>query len=247
MMIYPTIELQNGRCVSLHRGRLEEPQIWHVDPVTKAKSFAADGAEWLHLTEFDWVAGEMGSDDLVQDIIRQAGIPVQLGGGFRSLDAIAKWIDLGAGRIVVSSLAVQNPDIVKQAAKLFPDQIVVAVDVFNGGLMSDGWRSSAAIQPKDFIAAFDGDPLAAILITDIDAAISDRDASLSVISGLADGARSPVIARGLSRSLDDIARLKYVSHISGAIIGRALFNKSIELADALAVASARAGPVPEFI
>jgi phosphoribosylformimino-5-aminoimidazole carboxamide ribotide isomerase len=172
---------------------------------------------------------------------------VQLGGGFRSLESIAKWIDKGAGRIVVSSLAAQNPDIVKQAAKRFPDQIVVAVDVFQGQLMTNGWRDTAAITPADFMSAFDDDPLAAFIVTDIDSDIEDSDGSLGVISQLADGARAPVIARGLSRSLDDIARLKYVPHISGAIIGRALFDKSIELSDALAVANARPGPTAEFI
>ena len=169
MMIYPTIELQNGRCVSLHRGRIDEPQIWHVDPVAKAKSFAADGAEWMHITDLDWVVGGDGSAEIVEDIIRQAGIPVQVGGGFRSLDAIENWIDKGAGRIVVSSLAAQNPDVVKQAAKRFPDQIVVAVDVFQGQLMTNGWRDTAAITPADFMSAFDDDPLAAFIVTDIDA------------------------------------------------------------------------------
>lgn len=247
MMIYPTIELQNGRCVSLHRGRIEEPQIWHVDPISKAKGFAADGAEWMHVTDLDWVVGGDGNASIIEEIILHSGIPVQLGGGFRSLDSIANWIDKGAGRIVVSSLAAQNPDIVKQAAKRFPDQIVVAVDVFQGQLMTNGWRDTAAITPADFMAAFDDDPLAAFIVTDIDADIADSDGSLGVISQLADGARAPVIARGLSRSLDDIARLKYVQHISGAIIGRALFDKSIELSDALAVANARPGPTAEFI
>lgn len=247
MMIYPTIELQNGRCVSLHRGRIDEPQIWHVDPVAKAKGFAADGAEWMHVTDLDWVIGGDGNASIIEEIILHSGIPVQLGGGFRSLESIAKWIDKGAGRIVVSSLAAQNPDIVKQAAKRFPDQIVVAVDVFQGQLMTNGWRDTAAITPADFMSAFDDDPLAAFIVTDIDSDIEDSDGSLGVISQLADGARAPVIARGLSRSLDDIARLKYVPHISGAIIGRALFDKSIELSDALAVANARPGPTAEFI
>ncbi|RFU11603.1 1-(5-phosphoribosyl)-5-[(5-phosphoribosylamino)methylideneamino] imidazole-4-carboxamide isomerase [Rhodobacteraceae bacterium W635] len=247
MMIYPTIELQNGHCVSLNRGRLDDPLIWHVDPVDKARSFAEDGAAWLHVTNFDWMTDSEDSTGIVQDIILHAGIPVQLGGGFRSVETIAQWIDKGAGRIVVSSLAVHNPTLVKQAAKRFPDQIVVAVDVYKGGLMSDGWKSTAAITPADFIAAFDEDPLAAIIITDIDNDIEDSDGSLGMITQLADGARAPVIARGLSRSLDDIARLKYVPHIAGAIIGRALFDKSIDLCDALAVAGARPGPTAQFI
>lgn len=247
MMIYPTIELQNRRCVSLHRGRVEEPQIWHVDPIAKARGFAADGAEWLHVTDLDWVIGGEGNADIVEEIILHSGIPVQIGGGFRSLDAIESWIEKGAGRIVVSSLAASSPELVKQAAKRFPDQIVVAVDVFQGQLMTNGWRDTAAITPADFIAAFDEDPLAAFIITDVDAHVADSDGSLAMLSQLADGARSPVIARGLSRSLDDIARLKFVPHISGAIIGRALFDKSIALADALAVAAARPGPTAEFI
>lgn len=247
MMIYPTIELQNGHCVSLHRGRLEEPQIWHVDPIAKARSFAEDGAEWMHLTNFDWVVDEDSHDAIVQDIILNAGIPVQLGGGFKSLDSIARWIDMGAGRIVVGPFAAQSPDVVKAAAKRFPDQIVLAVDVFKGKMMRNGWRSPMAITPEDFIAAFVEDPLAAIIITDIEADIADGDGSLGVVSHLAKGARAPVIARGLSRSLDDIARLKYVPYISGAIIGRALFDKSIDLCDALAVANARPGPTAQFI
>jgi len=247
MMIYPTIELLNGRCVSLFRGRLDEPQIWHVDPVEKARSFAEAGAEWIHVTDFDGIAGGSVNRDLLIEIIRSAGVPVQLGGGFRSLETIADWVDLGAGRIVVTTLAITNPDLVKQAAKRFPDQIVLAVDVFQGSLMTEGWRSTSAITPEDFIAAFDEDPLAAVIVTDIDADVQDSDGSLALVTRLADCARAPVIARGLSRSLDDIARLKYVPHVSGAIIGRALFDRSIALEDALAVAAARPGPTAEFI
>ncbi|WJY21834.1 1-(5-phosphoribosyl)-5-[(5-phosphoribosylamino)methylideneamino] imidazole-4-carboxamide isomerase [Fontisubflavum oceani] len=247
MIIYPTIELQNGHCVSLYRGRLDEPQIWHVDPVAKAQSFAEAGAEWLHVTDFDWVAGEGGNQDLVQEIIRSAGIPVQIGGGFRSLDSIANWIDMGAGRVVVGTLAATNSDIVKEAAKRFPDQIVIALDVFQGQLMTEGWRKSSAITPEAFLAAYETDPLAAVIVTDIDADVEDSDGSLALVTRLADMARAPVIARGLSRSLDDISRLKYVPHVSGAIIGRALFDRSIDLAEALAVANAVSGRTPEFL
>jgi phosphoribosylformimino-5-aminoimidazole carboxamide ribotide isomerase len=104
MILYPMIELLDGRCVSLFRGRTEEPQIWHLDPVEKAKSFVEAGAQWLHITDFDAMSGDERNADLIREIILTAGIQVQLGGGFRSLERIAYWIDQGVGRIVVGTL-----------------------------------------------------------------------------------------------------------------------------------------------
>jgi phosphoribosylformimino-5-aminoimidazole carboxamide ribotide isomerase len=236
MNIYPSIELQNGRCVSLHRGRLEEPQIWHVDPVEKARSYAEMGAEWIHITDFDAIAGDDKNTDLVKSIIQHSGASVQFGGGFRALHRISEWIDHGVGRIVIGTLAVMAPDIVKQAAKLYPDQIVLAVDVFKGSLMSDGWRKTSAITPEAFIRTFENDPLAAIIVSDIDADLEEADDSLALITQMAGLANAPVIARGLSRTMDDIARLKYVPYVSGAIIGRSLFNQDIDLEEALKLA-----------
>lgn len=143
MIIYPTIELQNGRCVSLPRGKLEESAIWHVDPVAKAKEFAQAGAEWMHLTDLDAVAGKSTNRELVQRIIREAGIPVQLGGGFRSRDMIEDYIDKGAGRIVVGTLAAQNPHMVKELAERHVDQIVLAVDVWQNHVMIEGWKAQS--------------------------------------------------------------------------------------------------------
>ncbi len=237
MIIYPTIELQNGRCVSLYRGRLDEPQIWHVDPVEKALSFARAGASWIHVTDMDGVAGTGGNGEILKAMIRGAGAPLQIGGGFRSMDTVADWIDLGAGRIVLSTLAVTNPQLVKEAAKYYPDQIVLAVDILENSVMSDGWRTASAFAPEDFIASFAEDPLAAIILTDIGADIGDTEEPLAGISSLAEHSTAPVIVRGLSRSLDDLARMKFLPGISGAILGRALFDRSIELEDALALAA----------
>lgn len=247
MMIYPTIELQNGRCVSLFRGRLEEPQVWHVDPIAKAQEFAAAGAEWIHVTDFSGVTQENTHRDLLIDLIRQAGAPIQLGGGFRSYESIAEWIDLGAGRVVVNTLAAVSPDIVKQAAKAFPDQICLAVDVWQGKLMIQGWREPTAMDPAEFIQAFADDPLAAVIISDIDAELTPDDGSFALVSDLAGHSSAPVIARGLSRSLDDLSRMKFVPDIAGAVIGRALFDKTIDLEEALALATDTAGPRAEFV
>lgn len=247
MIITPCIELQNGRCVSLHRGRLDEPHVWHVDPVETARNFADAGAEWVHVTDFDAIAGDQRNTDLIQDIIRHSGASIQLGGGFRTLHRMTEWIDRGASRIVIGTLAVIAPDMVKQAAKMYPDQIVIAVDVFEGKIMSDGWRTPSAITPEAFIKTFDKDPLAAIIVTDIDADIEEADDSLALVTQLAGIATAPVLARGQSRTLDDLSRLKYVPHVAGAIIGRSLFDHSIELNAAMALANQAPEEVAPFV
>ena len=247
MIIYPTIELQNGRCVSLFRGRLEEPQIWHVDPIQKAIEFASAGAEWIHITDFDAIAGQDLNKDVVDEIIRKSGVPVQLGGGFRSMQAIEEGIKRGAGRIVLGTVALLQPDLVKRSAKSFPDQIVLAIDVYKGRVMSDGWRQTSSFEPETFLSTFEKDPLAAIIVTDIDADLEETEDSLALTTQLAALAKAPVIARGLARSLDDISRLKYVPHVSGAIIGRALFDRSVDLAEALDLAAEPVGSTPKFL
>ncbi|MBZ8118798.1 1-(5-phosphoribosyl)-5-[(5-phosphoribosylamino)methylideneamino] imidazole-4-carboxamide isomerase [Roseovarius sp. LXJ103] len=246
MLIYPTLELLDGKCVSLTRGRLEEPTLWHVDPVETARSFAAAGAEWMHVTDINGLRGDGDNAELIEEIIRAAGIPVQLGGGFRSRDTIEHWIDKGAGRVVVGTMAVRDPDLFRALAKLYPDQMVLAVDIYEGYVMTDGWQSRSSFSPEAYVAAFDTDPLAGIIVTDIDASMRDRDASLGVITGLAAATRHPVIARGTVRSVDDVARLTFVPNLAGMLIGRALLARDVDLAEALEVAQAAGAPVAEF-
>ena len=247
MILYPMIELQGGRCVSLHRGRLDEPQIWHVDPVEKALEYAAAGAQWLHVTDFDAVSGAGGNQELIEEIIRKVGIRVQVSGGMRLGERAAEWIDRGAARVVVGTLATRHPETVKALARQFPDQVVLSVDVWQGKVVDDGWRSVTAFDPVDYVTAFEEAPLAGMIVTDIDSDIEDADAALGLISGLADMSRTPVIANGLVRTLDDISRLKYVRNVAGAMVGRALFRKSFSLEEALEVAGAAPEPVAEFL
>ncbi|WP_372884810.1 HisA/HisF-related TIM barrel protein [Shimia sp.] len=241
MIVFPTIELQGGKCVSLTRGRLDEPSIWHVDPLRTAQGFTAAGAQWIHVTDLDAVAGTGDNGALIETLIHGAGAPIQLGGGLRTRHRIEDWIDRGVGRVVLGTLAVQDPALVQELALRYPDQIVLAVDIYQGKLMTEGWRQTGAMQPADFVAAYDSSPLAGVIVTDIDADIGDGDGHLGVISGLAQSTRHPVIARGTVRGSDDISRLKYVPNISGTLVGRALFAKDLDLGEALALAQ----PVPE--
>lgn len=247
MIIYPTLELLNGRCVSLHRGRLEEPQIWKADPMATAEGYAKAGADWIHVTDFDGISGENRNAKLIQSIITHVGTPVQLGGGFRSFHQIADWIDRGAGRIVVSTLAVMHPEVVKEAAKLYPDQIVVAVDVFRGKVMSHGWREQSAFDPQDFVKTFADTALAALIISDIDADIRDAENSLALVTRLAGLAKAPVIARGMVHSLDDLSRLMFVPDVAGAMVGRSLYDGTLDLAELLELSRSNTGRTAEFI
>jgi len=246
MLVVPGIELQSGRCVSLQRGRLDEPSIWHVDPAEKAREFADAGATLLHVTDFDAVAGEELQNELVESIIRSAGARVQVGGGIRSRERAVELIEMGAARVVISTMAALQPDMVKELANAYPDQIVLAIDIWQGGLMTEGWRTKAALEPEALMKAYEDTPLAAVIITDIDSDIDDQDAQLGLISGIADAARSPVYARGTVRDLDDIARLKYIPGIEGALVGRALFNKTVDLGEAIEIAMPEPTAVADF-
>lgn len=248
MIIYPTIELMGGKCVSLTRGRLSEPSIWHVDPVETARGFAQAGASWMHVTDLDGVAGsDHDNGPLIEEIIRAAGIPVQLGGGFRARERVEQWIDRGAGRVVIGTAAIRDPSLVLELAKYHPDQIVLAIDIFQGQLMTHGWQEASAMRPEDVLSAFDGAPLAGVIVTDIDSDIMDGDGQIGVIAGLADHTRHPVIARGTVRGPDDVSRLNYVPGIAGTIIGRALFSRDVTLEEALELARPEAGVKAEFI
>lgn len=247
MMIFPTMELQNGHCVTLDKGRLDEPMRWHVDPIEIAHGFAVAGAEWMHLTDFNAIEGNGDNSDLIEEIIRTVGIPVQLGGGMRSREHIEHWIEKGAGRIVVGTLAARDPHLVQELARNHPDQIVLAVDVWQGQVMTDGWRQTGAFTPEAFIAAFGDAPFAGIIITDIDSDMSDVEAQLGLIAGLASSAAAPVIASGVVRTADDISRLKYIGTISGALVGRALFRKTLTIEQALQTATPEPEPVAELL
>lgn len=249
MQIIPTLELMDGRCVSLEKGDLRQPIIWHVDPIATAQSFAAAGASVMRITDFDAIKGAENSPNsaIIIEIIRQAGISVQVAGGMRSAQNVTDWINLGAAQVVVGSLAAHAPDTVLELSKFHPAMIMLSLDVYQGHLMTNGWRNRASFTAEAVLAAYGDAPLAGVVMTDIDSDIDEVDAKLGVISGLASMVSHPVVAGGVVRNLDDVARLKYVANISGALVGRALFRKNLDLCDALAMAHPEAEEVASFI
>lgn len=243
MIIYPIIELLQGKCVSLVRGVMEQPHYWHVDPVEKARSFVEQGAEWLQVTDLDAVSGKGSNAELISEIIRVAGVPVQVAGGVSSDERVKALMDVGAARVIIGTAAVKWPDWVKGLAKTYPDQIALAVDVFQGRVMVSGWTESSAFTPEDFIHAFTDVPLSAVILTDIDRDLDAPESSFALTTRIAEQTKTPVIVSGLVKTLDDVSTLKYMPNIAGAVIGRALFNKNVDLAEAIAIAR----PEPERI
>jgi phosphoribosylformimino-5-aminoimidazole carboxamide ribotide isomerase len=247
MIIYPDIELQKGRCVNLIRGRMEAPVVYDVDPVEAACDFVAQGAEWLHVVDLDAVFNAGNNAAIIKEIIRKSGANVQVAGAIRSMDKMHRWIDAGASRVVIATAAVKAPHLVKEAATVYPEQVVVSVDARGGKVVVEGWRETTSFTPVEFARLFDDVPLAAVIYTDIDRDEDMPESSISHTTELAAKIRTPVIASGVVKSLSDISTLKYLPNISGAITSRALFGGVFKVSEAIAIVRLPNEPIAPFM
>jgi len=247
MIIYPDIELRKGRCVNLERGRMDAPVVYDVDPVGAACDFSAQGAEWLHVVDLDAVFNDGDNAPIIKEIIRMAGSPVQVGGAIRSIDKVRRWFDAGAGRVVVATAAVKDPHFVEAAATAYPNRVVVSIDARGGKVVVEGWRETTVFTPIEFARQFEDMSLAAVIYTDIDRDEDAPESRMAHTTELAASVRTPVIASGVVKTLDDISTLRFLPNISGAITSRALFGGVFKLSEAIAIATAPAGPTAPFI
>ncbi len=240
MIIIPDIELQNGKCVNLVRGQMDKPVVYKKNPVKAAQDFQDEGAEWLHIIDLDAVGlRENDNYELVCEIIDAVHIPVQVAGGIRSMASLEWWLGHGAGRVVIGTAAVTDPQFVKEACTRFPGQVVVSVDARDGRVMIEGWTEATAFTALEFARQFEIDDIAAIIFTDIDRDDDMPESSLATTTNLATKLIVPVIASGPVKTLDDISTLRYLPNIAGAITGRALFGGAFTLPEAIAVATAQ--------
>ncbi len=242
MIIYPDIELQKGRCVNLRRGRKDDPLVYDIDPLAAAKDFAKQGAEWLNVVDLDAVFNEGSNAELIERIIDECGCPVQVGGAIRSMERVNHWIAAGAKRVTIATAAVKYPHLVREAATAYPGQVIVSIDARGGRVVVEGWTEATIFTPIAFAREFEDVDLAAVIYTDIDRDDDEPASSLSHITELAAAIRTPVIASGVVKSLEDISVLKFLENISGVITSRALFGGAFTLAEAIALARE---PVPE--
>ena len=236
MILYPAIDLKDGACVRLLRGDMQAATVFGTDPAAQAASFEAAGCGWLHLVDLNGAfAGAPVNGAAVHAILAAVSVPCQLGGGIRDMATIEMWLAAGLARVILGTVAVENPDLVRQAARAFPGQIAVGIDARGGRVATKGWAVETDVQVVDLAQQFQDAGVAAIIYTDIDRDGAMGGPNIEATAALARAVTIPVIASGGVSSLADLAALRDTGVIAGAISGRALYDGAIDLATALAV------------
>jgi phosphoribosylformimino-5-aminoimidazole carboxamide ribotide isomerase len=239
MILYPAIDLKAGQCVRLLRGEMSAATVFNDDPGAQAARFAAAGCRALHVVDLDGAfAGQPMNRQAVAAILAAVSVPVQLGGGIRDLATIEGWLAAGVARIILGTVALTKPDLVRAACRRWPGHVVVGIDARDGKVAVEGWAETSAVTALELALRFEDAGVAAIVFTDIDRDGALQGVNVAATAALARGISTPVIASGGVASLDDIVALK--AHegdgVAGAILGRALYDGRVDLGAALAVA-----------
>ena len=234
MILYPAIDLKDGNAVRLVHGDMNQTTVFNDDPAAQARAFVDAGCAWLHLVDLNGAfAGEPVNAAPVEAILEACPVPAQLGGGIRDMKTIARWIDKGLARVILGTVAVENPELVREAAREFPGKVAVGLDARNGFVATRGWAEETEIQVTDLARQFEDAGIAAIIYTDIMRDGAMKGPNIDATAALARAVDIPVIASGGVSSMADLTALKGTGVISGAISGRALYDGAIDLAAAL--------------
>jgi phosphoribosylformimino-5-aminoimidazole carboxamide ribotide isomerase len=234
VILYPAIDLKDGACVRLRRGEMNDATVFNDSPGDQARSFADAGCAWIHVVDLNGAfAGAAANGAAVDDILGAVDIPVQLGGGIRSMDSVAYWLEHGVQRVILGTAAVKDPDLVRAACREWPDRVAVGVDARGGLVAVEGWAEQSDMTATALAAAFAGAGVAAIIYTDIDRDGMMEGANVEATAALAATTDIPVIASGGVSSLEDLMHIKNAGGIAGAISGRALYDGRIDLAEAI--------------
>jgi phosphoribosylformimino-5-aminoimidazole carboxamide ribotide isomerase len=240
MIIYPAIDLKDGKCVRLHKGAMDAATIYNDDPAAQAREWAGAGFSWLHVVDLNGaVDGRPVNSEAVRAVLDAADLPVQLGGGIRTIAQVEYWLSEGISRVILGTLAVKNPDIVMEACRLFPEQIVVGIDARDGRVAVEGWVEESDMLATDLALRFRDAGVAAIIYTDINRDGTGRGLNMESTIALARSSGLPVIASGGVASLADVRSVRDAEKhgVSGMIIGTALYDGSIDPVRALMEAS----------
>ena len=234
MILYPAIDLKDGQAVRLLRGDMEKSTVFNDDPAAQARAFVEAGCQWLHLVDLNGAfAGRPVNADAVEAILAQTDVPAQLGGGIRDMATIETWLDKGLARVILGTVAVENPDLVREAARAFPGQIAVGIDARKGRVATKGWAEETDVMATDLARSFEDAGVAAIVYTDIDRDGAMGGPNIEATADLGRAVSIPVIASGGVSSLEDLTALRDTGVIAGAISGRALYDGALDLAEAL--------------
>jgi len=237
MILYPAIDLKDGQCVRLYKGVMEQATVFSDNPAAQAVAFAAQGAKWLHLVDLNGAfAGSPVNGAAVEAILAAVTVPCQLGGGIRDMATIEMWLEKGLARVILGTVAVEDPDLVRSAARAFPGQVAVGIDAREGRVATRGWATETDTEVTELARAFEDAGVAAIIYTDINRDGAMQGPNVAATAALARACTIPVIASGGVSSLADLIALRDCgATLDGAISGRALYDGKLDLAEALAV------------
>jgi phosphoribosylformimino-5-aminoimidazole carboxamide ribotide isomerase len=240
MIVFPAIDLKDGVCVRLLRGDMGRATVFNTDPAAQARDFAKAGFQWLHCVDLNGaVEGRPVNADAVAAILAAAKVAVQLGGGIRDLATVERWLEAGVARIILSTVALEQPDMVKEACRRWPGHIAVGIDARAGLVAVEGWTRNSNVKALDLALRFEDVGVSAIIYTDIGRDGAMVGANVEATVDLAFALTTPVIASGGVASIADIIELKAHENagIAGVICGRALYDGRINPAEALKVAA----------
>ncbi|WDI32814.1 1-(5-phosphoribosyl)-5-[(5-phosphoribosylamino)methylideneamino]imidazole-4-carboxamide isomerase [Hyphococcus flavus] len=237
--LYPAIDLKDGACVRLLHGRMDDATVYNQDPGSQAAAFEAAGFDWVHIVDLNGAfAGKAINAAAVGAILSTISIPAQLGGGIRDMSAVERWLGAGMARVILGTAAVHDPEFVSEACRNYPGQIVLGVDARDGKVRTEGWDGETDLTPAEIVKRYADDGLAAVIYTDISRDGALQGVNVEATAALAEAAGIPVIASGGVASAQDIKALKAAhANIEGVIMGRALYDRRIEPAEALAAAA----------
>lgn len=239
MIIYPAIDLKNGQCVRLYKGDMDKDTVYNDNPAAQALDWACGGFSWVHVVDLDGaVSGRPVNKDAVKSIVEAVDIPVQLGGGIRTLDQIKMWLDEGVSRVILGTVAVRDPDLVKKACYEFPGQIVVGIDARNGKVAVEGWVEESDMEATALAHIFEDVGVSAIVYTDIDRDGTGQGLNMISTIQLAQSTSIPVIASGGVGSMADLELVRDAAEygVNGVIVGKALYDGRISPEDSLKIA-----------
>ncbi len=241
MILYPAIDMKDGQCVRLIKGEMDRATVFNDNPAAQALEFQKAGCEWLHLVDLNGAfAGEPVNAAPVEAILKACAIPAQLGGGIRDIATIERWLEKGLERVILGTVALRNPDLVKAAARLFPGHVAVGIDARAGMVAVEGWAETSDVTALELARQFEDAGVAAIIYTDIDRDGAMQGPNVAATAALANAVSIPVIASGGVSSMDDLRALKACgAPLNGAISGRALYDGAIDAAEAAKLLKAR--------
>ena len=236
MILYPAIDLKNGKCIRLKKGELNQVTFYNDNPVTQASTFCKSGVKWIHMVDIDGAfKGENLNHEIFIRVKNKLKCRIQVGGGIRSVKAVENLVNNKIDRVVIGTLAVKNPKLVKQICKMFPGKIAVGIDSRNGLAAAEGWTKTSEIKTTELAKIYEDAGVAAIIFTDINRDGILKGVNINEILELLNSTSVKVIASGGVSNLRDLEALKNLKkkNLDGAIVGRAIYEKKIDIVQAL--------------